>query len=133
MPDQLDEYSGNDVTIYDNRGVCSHAAFCTDHLPRVWRSGVEPWIDASAEPAEDVVRVVRMCPSGALSYTQHGDRQTEFHDTPEIQITRNGPYRVRGGVVLEGVEYGQGASREHYALCRCGHSRNKPFCDGPAP
>ena len=130
VPDQLDEYSGNDVTIYDNRGVCSHAAFCTDHLPRVWRSGVEPWIDASAEPAEDVVRVVRMCPSGALSYTQHGDRQTEFHDTPEIQITRNGPYRVRGGVVLEGVEYGQGASREHYALCRCGHSRNKPFCDG---
>ena len=29
-----------------------------------------------------------------------------------------------------GVEYPQGASREHCALCRCGHSRNKPFCDG---
>ena len=130
VADALDEYHGRDVTISDNRGICSHAGFCTDHLPRVWRSGVEPWIDPQAEPAEDVVRVIRTCPSGALSYTRDGERHTEFHQTPEIQVSRNGPYWVRGGVALEGVEYGEGASREHCALCRCGHSRNKPFCDG---
>lgn len=40
------------------------------------------------------------------------------------------PLHVRGGVALEGVDFGEGASREHYTLCRCGRSRNKPFCDG---
>ena len=130
VPDHQDEYAGTDVTVYDNRGTCSHAGFCTDNLPRVWRSGVEPWVDANAAPADDVTRVIRMCPSGALSYARGRDRETVFRDTPEIQTSRNGPYWVRGGVVLEGVEYGEGASREHYALCRCGHSGNKPFCDG---
>ena len=71
-----------------------------------------------------------MCPSGALSYATDGDRQTAFHDTPEVQVSKDGPYWVRGWVVLERVEYGDGGSREHCALCRCGQSRNKPFCDG---
>jgi CDGSH-type Zn-finger protein len=37
---------------------------------------------------------------------------------------------VTGGVELVGVQLGEGAPREHYTLCRCGASRNKPFCDG---
>ncbi len=44
--------------------------------------------------------------------------------------TRNGPYAVTGGIPLVGVEFGEGATQEHYTLCRCGASRNKPFCDG---
>ena len=47
-----------------------------------------------------------------------------------IEIARDGPYQVRGGIALEGTDLFEGASQEHYALCRCGHSRNKPFCDG---
>ncbi len=130
VPDQLDTYRGSQVVVSDNRGICSHAGFCTDNLPEVWRSGVEPWIDPDGAAPDDVVRVVRMCPSGALSYATDGDRQTAFHDTPEVQVSKDGPYWVRGGVVLERVEYGDGGSREHCALCRCGQSRNKPFCDG---
>ena len=69
-------------------------------------------------------------PVRALSYATDGDRQTVFHDTPEVQVSKDGPYWVRGGVDVEEVDYGDGASREHCALCRCGQSRNKPFCDG---
>jgi CDGSH-type Zn-finger protein len=47
-----------------------------------------------------------------------------------VTVTPNGPYEVQGGVRLEGAEFGAGASREHYCLCRCGASHNKPFCDG---
>ena len=130
VSDRLDEYPGSKVTVSDNRGICSHAGFCTDNLPKVWRSGVEPWIDANGESVDEVVRVARMCPSGALSYATDGDRQTVFHDTPEVQVAKDGPYWVRGGVDVEEVDYGDGASREHCALCRCGQSRNKPFCDG---
>ena len=54
---------------------------------------------------------------------------------PPIEITADGPYRVTGRIPLAGadgepVARADGASAEHYALCRCGHSRNKPFCSG---
>jgi CDGSH-type Zn-finger protein len=47
-----------------------------------------------------------------------------------ITVTNDGPYAVTGGVELAAVPFGDGASREHYTLCRCGGSKNKPFCDG---
>lgn len=45
-------------------------------------------------------------------------------------MTNDGPYAVTGGVELIGVKMGEGASCEHYTLCRCGGSKNRPFCDG---
>ncbi len=130
VPDRLDRYQGRDVTILDNRGVCSHAGFCSDWLPAVWRLGVEPWIDPDAENSEDIVRIIRTCPSGALSYIENDQAQTSFHKDAEVQVSHDGPYYVRGSIELKGVEFGSGASPEHYTLCRCGKSRNKPFCDG---
>ncbi|MBC5823419.1 MAG: CDGSH iron-sulfur domain-containing protein [Candidatus Eremiobacteraeota bacterium] len=47
-----------------------------------------------------------------------------------MNVSKNGPYRITGGADLKDDTWGEGASREHYALCRCGHSKNKPFCDG---
>ena len=130
VPDRLDEYRGQAVTIRDNRGLCSHAGICSAELPAVWRTATEPWIDADGAGRDEIVRTIRRCPSGALSYVEGGAAQTHYHDTPEIEIARDGPYHVRGGVELKGVEVGQGASGAHVALCRCGQSRNKPFCDG---
>ena len=130
VPDHQDTYAGPEVTILDNRGVCAHAGFCTRGLPAVWRSGVEPWIDPAGAQGAEIVATIRRCPSGALSYQEPGGEVTTgFGGEPGIQITRNGPYRVRGSVALQ-ADFGEGASREHFTLCRCGHSRNKPFCDG---
>ena len=54
---------------------------------------------------------------------------------PAIEVTKDGPYRITGGITLTGADgtdehRAEGASREHYALCRCGQSQNKPFCSG---
>ena len=130
VPDKLETYAGRDVTILDNRGICSHAAHCTTGRPVVWRSAIEPWIDADGAAKHEVIETIRKCPSGALSYLEQGQLHNEYHDVAEIHVTRDGPYSVLGGIELWGVEFGEGASREHYALCRCGASRNKPFCDG---
>ncbi len=130
MPDGLDRYDGKAVSVLDNRGICSHAGYCTSGLPSVWRGDREPWIDPDGAPAEEIKRTIRKCPSGALSYLEEGQAKTAFHKDAEVQISRDGPYYVRGGIALEGAEQGAGASKEHYALCRCGQSRNKPFCDG---
>ncbi|MEX0790219.1 MAG: thiamine pyrophosphate-binding protein, partial [Actinomycetota bacterium] len=129
VPDRLDVYEGSQITIRDNRGICSHAGYCTSCLPEVWKMGTEPWIDPDGADAEKIIETIHKCPSGALSYERDGEVHTEFHDQPAIFVSSNGPYRVTGGIALD-AEPGEGASREHFTLCRCGQSRNKPFCDG---
>ncbi len=119
------------LVVHDNRGICSHAVYCTSCGPRVWKMGVEPWIDPDGDSPRHIMEVIRMCPSGALSYTYRGKEHRDRDHAPALVVFRNGPYRLRGGVRLAGgVTWGRGASREHYTLCRCGASGNKPFCDG---
>ncbi len=129
-PDQVDDYVGKGITIHDNRGICSHAGACTEGLPHVWRMKTEPWIDPDGDEAAASINTIRQCPSGALSYTVDGVLHQDQDRSPAITVSKDGPYEVVGGVELLEVEWGEGASREHYALCRCGASKNKPFCDG---
>ena len=89
---------------------------------------------------DEIVRAVRDCPSGALSLAFDGAEArdlADWHASREaaIEVTQDGPYRVSGGIGLTDaagadVPRAAGSSREHYALCRCGHSQNKPFCSG---
>ncbi|NOZ86955.1 MAG: Rieske 2Fe-2S domain-containing protein [Deltaproteobacteria bacterium] len=130
VDDRLDTYQGEKIIIYDNRGVCSHAGYCTANLPEVFHMGTEPWIDPNgADPAE-LRRVIDMCPSGALAYARDGRGTGEETEEPGIQVSLNGPYLVKGGVELAGADLGQGVPKDHYTLCRCGKSGNKPRCDG---
>ncbi len=124
------DYPGRGITIHDNRGICSHAGFCTEHLKQVFRMGEEPWIDPDGATVEEIIRIVRRCPSGALSYSVGGVEHRDQDREPMVTATRNGPYAVTGGIELLGQARGEGASLEHYTLCRCGSSKNKPFCDG---
>jgi hypothetical protein len=79
---------------------------------------------------EEIVATVRKCPSGALSYAIDGVEAEDVVRPPKVMVTDNGPYAVSGGIELMGAQFADGASHEHYTLCRCGASRNKPFCDG---
>ena len=140
VPDRRDAYAGLQVTILDNRGICQHTGYCTDRLRTVFHQGEEPFITASGGRMDEIIRAVRDCPSGALSYAidDHEARDdVDFHGTreQEIAVTKDGPYRITGGIPLVGADGSEmprdeGASLEHYALCRCGQSRNKPFCSG---
>ena len=78
VADQLDTYEGSEITILDNRGVCSHAGHCTCGLPAVWRLAIEPWIDSDGADKETIVETIRKCPSGALSYLEEGQLRTDF-------------------------------------------------------
>jgi CDGSH-type Zn-finger protein/truncated hemoglobin YjbI len=138
--DHRDTYPGTQVTIFDNRGICQHSGFCTSRLPAVFRAGAEPFVAPSGGRMDEVVRAVRDCPSGALSLAFDGTEARDLADwhrgrPPAIEVARDGPYRVTGGIPLADAAGGtvrraSGSSREHYALCRCGHSQNKPFCSG---
>jgi CDGSH-type Zn-finger protein len=123
-------YAGKHITIFDNRGICAHAGFCTDGLKKVFRLDEEPWIDPDGAAVDEIIRTIERCPSGALSYAVNNVERKEKERAPMVVVTDNGPYAVSGGIELSGVVFGDGASQEHYTLCRCGASTNKPFCDG---
>ena len=123
-------YAGRRITILDNRAICAHAGFCTEGLKEVFREEGDPWIDPDGATVARIVETIERCPSGALSYAIDGEEAVAPDPPPAVTVTRDGPYAVTGGIELPGVAFGDGASREHYTLCRCGASANKPFCDG---
>ncbi len=128
--DTREDYVAGDLTIHDNRGICAHLGRCSDGLPGVFRPGTEPWIDPAGADPESVVATVRRCPSGALSHSIGGDEHRDMERSRAILVSKDGPYLIAGGIELREDRWGEGASQEHYALCRCGRSKNKPFCDG---
>ena len=130
QPDKVDEYRGKQITIHDNRAICAHAGACTDGLPHVWRMKTEPWIDPDGDGNAEIINTIKQCPSGALSATIEGEIYQDEDRSPAIQVSQNAPYVVTGGIELIDIEWGAGTSKEHFTLCRCGQSKNKPFCDG---
>ncbi|MEP7207453.1 MAG: CDGSH iron-sulfur domain-containing protein [Casimicrobiaceae bacterium] len=128
--DRRESYQAARITIHDNRAICAHSGLCTDRLASVFKYGSEPWIDPAVATVEAIVAAVDGCPSGALSYSLDGVEGVDRPRDPSITVTTDGPYAVVGGVLLSGQAWAQGASTEHYTLCRCGASRHKPFCDG---
>ena len=138
VPDRLDTYVGLQVTVTDNRGTCAHSGFCTDRIPTVFRRDADAFVAPSGGRMDEIIRAVRACPSGALGLAAGGHEARDAADQDReagIEISKDGPYRIIGEIPLldaQGtpVVRNAGASLEHYSLCRCGRSQNKPFCSG---
>ena len=97
----------------------------------MFRLRTEPFVDPGAAPAEKIAETIEQCPSGALSYTIDGVEHRDGNADPVVGYVPNGPYVVRGGAAeLKDTTRGDGASTKRFALCRCGKSKNKPFCSG---
>jgi glutamate synthase domain-containing protein 2/uncharacterized Fe-S cluster protein YjdI len=116
-------FPGDPITFYENIAICSHAGFCPSGKPDNWR-------EDGKFTDEELVEKVRKCPSGALSYAR-GETEHRDHDrSPKMSLVKDGPLRIEGGIELRNMQWGEGASKEHFTLCRCGASKMKPFCDG---
>ena len=126
VPDRRDTYVGQQVTILDNRGTCQHSGYCTDRLASVFHVDTDPFVTPSGGRMDEIIRAVRDCPSGALGYAIDGVEardDVDYHTTrePAIEVSKDGPYRITGGIPLtdndgNDVDRNEGASREHYAL-----------------
>jgi CDGSH-type Zn-finger protein/uncharacterized Fe-S cluster protein YjdI len=105
---------------------CIHARFCVTGAPEVFLANVVgAWLHPDAVEVERVVEIAHACPSGAVQYR----RKDGVHDetAPPVNlasIREAGPYAFRGQLELDGEPIGFRAT-----LCRCGASKNKPFCD----
>ena len=123
-------YPGTRITVRYDAARCRHVAACVRALPRVFDPDRRPWILPDDEPdALLVAEVVRRCPTGALHYALE-DGPAEVPDpVTSVAAVPDGPLLVQGDLRLDLGDDGT-LSETRAALCRCGHSGNKPFCDG---
>jgi CDGSH-type Zn-finger protein/uncharacterized Fe-S cluster protein YjdI len=105
---------------------CIHARFCVTGAPDVFLANVQgPWIHPDAMEVERVVEIAHACPSGAIQYRRTDGAHDETAPPVNLASIREaGPYAFKGQLELDGEPIGFRAT-----LCRCGASKNKPFCD----
>ena len=126
----IKEYEAPDVLVRFDTKKCIHAAECVHGLPPVFDADRRPWIVLDAAGADEIVAVIERCPSGALTYERRdGGAEERPSDVPVVSTVKDGPLYVRGHLQLTDHEGRPVDTGPRAALCRCGASKNKPFCD----
>jgi CDGSH-type Zn-finger protein len=121
-------YHGTGVTMTDDESLCMDAGFCGTRFTKVWQM-----IEKTDDPEirARLTRMVANCPSGRLEYSlEEGGEPVEPEYIPSIALVPDGPLWVRGGIPIEASDGFVYETRNRVTLCRCGESKNMPFCDG---
>jgi CDGSH-type Zn-finger protein/uncharacterized Fe-S cluster protein YjdI len=125
---KLRRYDAKDITISYDVNRCIHAEECVRGLPRVFDPGRRVWVDATQAHAAEIANIVQRCPTGALHFRRtDGGVEEPTPRSNEVRITPDGPLYFRGNLEIHTPAAMLKETRA--ALCRCGASRNKPFCD----
>lgn len=127
VEDGVEAVESEQLTLLYEGKRCIHARHCVTWGPNVFLANVQgPWIHPETMDAERVAEIAHLCPSGAIRYRRKDGRPDETAPPVNLVAVREaGPYAFRGDLRLRGGPAGYRAT-----LCRCGASKNKPFCDG---
>lgn len=128
-------YSNGEITIVWKPSMCIHSTICwkgATGLAAVFNPREKPWIKPEAAVTSKIIDQVHKCPSGALSYffNDANEEQNIIESDTKIEVAPNGPLLVYGNIVLKDKDGNESRRSKVTAFCRCGQSKNKPFCDG---
>ncbi|MDD1762542.1 MAG: (4Fe-4S)-binding protein [Methanothrix sp.] len=123
----MKEYSNGEIVVCWQPEKCMHARECVNGLPKVFNNAQNPWINIEAATSEEIMKVIDRCPSGALTYRK-ADKPEQ--SSVRIKVMKNGPLLVEGNCTLVDGDGKEDTVNGPFALCRCGGSKKKPFCDG---
>jgi CDGSH-type Zn-finger protein len=119
---------GDGVEVTDDPSLCTHVGFCTTRRTHIWEMVAET---SDPEVRERLISMISKCPSGRLAHRPSAaEPEVEPPYPASVAVVRDGPLWVRGGVQVIGADGVPYERRNRITLCRCGHSQNKPFCDG---
>ncbi len=129
--DRAERLEGPELTLLDD-GRCAFARFCHRDEGKVW-----DLIRKSADPdiKESAIRGAQECPAGRLVVLDKDGQEIEPVLDQSIEVLKDvekdvcGPLFVKGKIELESSDGSLYESRNRMALCRCGKSIRKPFCD----
>lgn len=127
-------YTNGEITVIWKQHKCIHSAVCFKSLPNVFDPRKRPWIRMDAASTAQIKETVSKCPSGALSFEWNQEtHEAAIEDVEKpaaMHITPNGPILMKGPVEVKDAKGNKTVYNDMIALCRCGASKNKPFCDG---
>ncbi|EIC22353.1 CDGSH iron-sulfur domain-containing protein [Thiorhodovibrio frisius] len=127
--DQISDFPGNDIEVHFDQSLCIGIGECGRATGDLFQQGRTPWCMPDASTPAEVREIVERCPSGALSYSD----KTGGPETPpsenRITVISDGPLYATGDLHIEGAPAEKPGLKTRAALCRCGKSQNKPFCD----
>jgi CDGSH-type Zn-finger protein/uncharacterized Fe-S cluster protein YjdI len=130
MEKQIRNYTGEKIDVSYEAGRCIHVAECIKRLHAVFDTSRRPWVLPDAASPDSVAATVVACPSGALHYERKDGGEAEtVQQENTIRLSRNGPLYIRGDFTIVNGAGELVVSDTRAALCRCGGSANKPFCD----
>ncbi len=124
---EVEVVEGKSLTLLFDSKRCIHSRHCVLGQPTVFKANVVgPWLDPDACSTESLVTVAHLCPSGAIQLRRKDGGPDERAPAVNlVQLRENGPLGVRAQLRILGGDAGFRAT-----LCRCGGSKNKPYCDG---
>lgn len=132
MSEIVKQYTNGSVTIVWKPDACIHSRLCWTQLSDVFNPRNRPWVNMAGADTERIVEQVSKCPSGALSFFLNtpDNPPVEIQADTKVEVMPNGPLLVYGNLNVK-LKDGNTENRGKVtAFCRCGHSANKPFCDG---
>lgn len=124
------DYPGERANVSWHGRLCIHIGECGHAKGDLFVGGRKPWCAPDLATDDEVNEVVLRCPTGALSAKfSDGSRVEEADAENTVHVAYNGPLFVRGDLNIEGASEQIPGLRFRAALCRCGKSKNKPYCD----
>jgi uncharacterized Fe-S cluster protein YjdI len=133
------KYTNNEVTVVWKPKQCIHSTICWKGLIEVFNPKERPWVKMDGATTEKIIEQVQKCPSGALSYylnteiaaDEPSDKVVaESAQIMKVEVTPNGPYLIKTECLIVHSDGREETKTGTVALCRCGASGNKPYCDG---
>lgn len=94
-------YTGDTIDVSFEPKRCIHAAECVKNLSQVFDTAKRPWIMPDNATADEIARVVELCPSGALEYNRKDGKPNEHHETTEISIGEDNQIYIKGDFTLD--------------------------------
>jgi len=127
---KITDYTGAVADVHWDGRLCKHVGECGRADNDLFVGGRQPWCEPDRVGTDEVVDVVGRCPTGALTYTRKDGGAQEVADEENVvSVMYNGPLYMRGDLEIDGAAEDMAGVRFRAALCRCGKSKNKPFCD----
>lgn len=130
MREKRRSYESDEIEVTYDVKRCIHSAECTRGLPEVFDTSRRPWIQPEQSNADRIAGVIHKCPTGALKYNRKDGGPPE--PTPkqnDFRLGADGPVYLRGDFYFTDESGEPVKTDTRIALCRCGKSRNKPYCD----
>ncbi len=123
------DYPGSAIDVQWDERLCIHIGECGHSAGELFVAGRDPWCVPDKTSTAEVREIVERCPSGALSYVDKAGEPEAASPENRAMVVNNGPYYLQGDLAIDGAPEDMPGVGRRAALCRCGQSKNKPFCD----